>query len=361
MNLNHYELLEIPNTASIDQIKQSYRRLAKKYHPDIAPDGTEIFKKINIAYTTLNDPSKRIEYDHTLKMGSVNISPNPSPQNYRPYTSRCFERLTPINATKCIWAVNIDYDELLQRKIITIENPSRPSKRIELQLDSNVQQGYKWTLKNQGFIGEDLTLVVNIICLDKKSSHHYATPDQPSNGKTEQESKNSSNYESSKKASNVDSLTIELLVKQSLFYFLYNNQQQLVSFSSDLIKSRFNLSLEDELVWHILLSEISKLTTSDRTNSTATSGKSQTKHPTAYSIDELKEAITSTLRTLPNCTCTKKSLCTKILITLGLVTRGKPRIRFEENVMEAVKNLIDDGDIEEYKAKNIRLRLIRFD
>lgn len=167
MNKNHYELLEIPSTASIDQIKRAYRRLAKMHHPDIAPNETETFQRINNAYMTLIDSNERKKYDQTLKKGAVHISSSHSSQNNsRTNTNRYFERVTLINATKSIWAVNIIYAELLQGKEIIIENPEKPYKKIKLKLDpSTHHQGCKWIVKNQGIIGGDITLVANILHL----------------------------------------------------------------------------------------------------------------------------------------------------------------------------------------------------
>ncbi len=63
---NLYETLEVESTATQDEIKRSYRRLAKKYHPDLNPDdetASEKLKEINLAYEVLSDPNKRSKYD----------------------------------------------------------------------------------------------------------------------------------------------------------------------------------------------------------------------------------------------------------------------------------------------------------
>ena len=62
---DYYEILGLDKNASSDDIKRSYRKLAKKYHPDIikAPDAEEKFKEINEAYEVLSDDNKKAIYD----------------------------------------------------------------------------------------------------------------------------------------------------------------------------------------------------------------------------------------------------------------------------------------------------------
>jgi DnaJ-class molecular chaperone len=62
---DYYEILQIEKTASQDQIKQSYKRLAKIHHPDRGGD-KEMFQKIQMAYETLSDDQKRKEYDNPI-------------------------------------------------------------------------------------------------------------------------------------------------------------------------------------------------------------------------------------------------------------------------------------------------------
>ncbi len=62
---DYYEVLEISRTASSDDIKKAYRRLARKYHPDInkEPEAEERFKEINEANEVLSDADRRAAYD----------------------------------------------------------------------------------------------------------------------------------------------------------------------------------------------------------------------------------------------------------------------------------------------------------
>jgi curved DNA-binding protein len=88
---DYYEVLGVPRTATADEIKRAYRKLARKHHPDLQPAhertaASERFKEINEANEVLSDPEKRARYD---ALGSQwrngqEFTPPPGAQGPRP-------------------------------------------------------------------------------------------------------------------------------------------------------------------------------------------------------------------------------------------------------------------------------------
>ena len=68
--MTYYEILGVNRNATAQEIKKAYRRLAKKWHPDLNRDNAEVagqkMREINIAYDTLSNEVSRIDYDKKL-------------------------------------------------------------------------------------------------------------------------------------------------------------------------------------------------------------------------------------------------------------------------------------------------------
>ncbi len=85
---DYYSILGVSRDASPEEIKQAYRRLVLKWHPDRNPDNRkeaeERFKEITEAYQVLSDPKKRALYD---RYGYVPSEGEPPPQPQPSFTS----------------------------------------------------------------------------------------------------------------------------------------------------------------------------------------------------------------------------------------------------------------------------------
>ncbi len=66
MAMDYYKVLGVERTATVDAMKAAYRKLARKYHPDLNPNDSEAkrkFQEINEANEVLSDPDSRKKYD----------------------------------------------------------------------------------------------------------------------------------------------------------------------------------------------------------------------------------------------------------------------------------------------------------
>lgn len=94
---DYYHVLGVNRNVTEDQIKHAYRKLARKYHPDVSkePNAEEEFKKVQEAYEVLKDPKKRAAYDELGSNWKQGQEFRPPPgwerQKTRFYTSKDFD------------------------------------------------------------------------------------------------------------------------------------------------------------------------------------------------------------------------------------------------------------------------------
>ena len=127
--MNYYDILKVTETASQAEIKNSYKKLVKKYHPDLYVGdknfAEKTIKEINEAYNILSNPETKAEYDsylNTLKEPTTPpISENQTYSN-NDVKSETTDNENPTNFSKIIWdkIFNLDIKYQLQIFIITL-------------------------------------------------------------------------------------------------------------------------------------------------------------------------------------------------------------------------------------------------
>ena len=87
----HYDLLEVASTANVSELRQAFRQLSKRYHPDTTSlpqaQAQESFRQLQQAYAVLSDPISRNRYDSQLLQPPGPIPPSGAPAQPPPRTS----------------------------------------------------------------------------------------------------------------------------------------------------------------------------------------------------------------------------------------------------------------------------------
>ncbi len=108
--VDYYEVMGVAEDASGDDIKKAYRRLARKYHPDVssAPDAEQNFKAVGEAYEVLKDPEKRQEYDQLKKYGAFDgdrFTPPPDWRSSAGFTGGGYTEVDPAHFSEIFEAI----------------------------------------------------------------------------------------------------------------------------------------------------------------------------------------------------------------------------------------------------------------
>jgi len=93
LSQNHYHVLGIAATATLQEIKAAYKRLAVRYHPDMHGGSAEFeeqFKAVAAAYQVLSDPGRRATYDHQLRTATRRLEEQRRAQQYRAHSQHVY-------------------------------------------------------------------------------------------------------------------------------------------------------------------------------------------------------------------------------------------------------------------------------
>jgi DnaJ-class molecular chaperone len=118
----YYSLLQVSEKATFQEIKRSYRRLARKYHPDRNNSSTadDMIKKINQAFETLSDRDKRREYDSDSHLKEVDSEvPRQSPDDFGSDSHLRNKTVSPFHST----VVGRSHLGRINRSVTTLDNP----------------------------------------------------------------------------------------------------------------------------------------------------------------------------------------------------------------------------------------------
>lgn len=169
MSKNPYSTLNVSSTASAEEIKSAYRKLAKKYHPDLNPGNKEAerkFKDINSANDIIGDPDKRVKFDKgEIDETGAEKQQRPTPYYYETqegggrYSSQYegmnedfFERIFGARAAQMndealdeIYLLEIDFKSAMLGDEKSMTLPT--GKTVKVKIPPGVESGRKLRLK----------------------------------------------------------------------------------------------------------------------------------------------------------------------------------------------------------------------
>ncbi len=131
---NYYSVLNIPFNASLEKIKKEYRRLVKKFHPDINDNNGDMFHLITEAYSVLSDKEKRIEYNKKLL-------------KFRIENNNGMHIKGSIPQVKVVYSRSLG--ELAKRGFFLSSIPKKYRKRADIKYDVEVIMDYNDLKKNK--------------------------------------------------------------------------------------------------------------------------------------------------------------------------------------------------------------------
>lgn len=192
MDKDYYKIMGVSKDASEKDIKMAYRKLARKYHPDISKEANaeEKFKEMGEAYEVLRDPTKRAQYDQEVKNREFGQRTHqqyghgagPEFRQQTNFDSDFFESLfghsrykqQPMTGQNYQGAINITLEEVFNGAVKSVQVPVDQGGDIKMQtlnvkIPAGIKPGQQIRLAGQGGNGVnggprgDLFLTVDIL------------------------------------------------------------------------------------------------------------------------------------------------------------------------------------------------------
>ena len=177
---DYYKILNLDKTADKDQIRKSYRKLAKKYHPDVSKEANAEarFKEVKEAYEVLSDPAKRSEYDNMGSTGFRGGDPfqhsggqsysggHDNPSGFSDFFDTFFGRGSFSGSSRYqkpesqTATITLELEDVFEgaSKRIRIQG----GQSVQVKIPKGIESGKKIRLAGQASNGGDLLLEVNI-------------------------------------------------------------------------------------------------------------------------------------------------------------------------------------------------------
>jgi len=203
MDKDYYKILEVNSNASDDDIKKSYKKLARKWHPDRNNENSEKsekkFKEISLAYTVLSDPNERRKYDmrkftpeHTRRDFSFNEADNlfnnifssnlNNPSFNRPhhpfnhnfhnnYKKKKIQKSDLLVTLKELYT-GVKKKIKITRKILEYNNIVNSSKILEIDILPGWKDGTKITFENEGDVDIVTKETYDLVFIIKTMPHN---------------------------------------------------------------------------------------------------------------------------------------------------------------------------------------------